>query len=1340
MNKRITLSLLAVLVAAIAIIVGQARGATKPAIIFVTAAQTTTAGQTSSLITVSLQNGATGPATVKLTSSAATGLFRNGDDTQSVTSVTVPSGQTQTSFHYRDTKAGQATVTVSAASTASPKQWTGNMSATQVETTRAAAPAALTLSPATASINSGGSQAYTATGTDAFGNANGNVTAQTSFSISPNGSCAAATCTAQAVGSHTVTGVDGSASGQATLSVTSGALDHIVVSPGSAQITAGGSKSFTVEGFDTAGNSLGDETSSASFAISPDGSCSANSCGATKTGNHTVTATVAAKTDTAQLSVSTAGFDHIAISPQTATIGSDASQTYSAEGFDQFGNDIGDVTAQTSFAITPDGSCSASACSASQAGTHTVTASNGTSTDTATLNVTAGAPNQITITPTQASISAGGSQSFTVEAFDSGGNDLGDVTSQATFTISPNGSCSANNCTAASTGGHTVTASEGGLSAQASLQVTSGGLSQLVISPSSASIASGGSQDYSAEGFDQNGNDLGDVTAQTTFAIAPNGSCQGATCSATEAGSHTVTATDGAASDTATLTVAAGTLDHLVVSPSSSSIQIFTSQTYTAEGFDSNGNDLGDMTSQASFTMSPDGSCQGATCTPSASGAHTVTATLGQASGQAALQVNGSGDPVTVSLTFDDGTADQTGYLPILNSHNMHGTFFIISGRVGTSGNLSLSNLQSLADAGNEIGDHTVTHLNLTTVDTNEATRQVCNARVQLMNWGFHVWDFAYPQGSASPALEQIVQNCNLNSARKSFDLVSPGTCTGCPYADQIPPTDPYAISTPDSVKTAWSLQDIESLVTQAQAHGGGWVPITFHKICETNCDTESISSSKFGAFLDWLQSQQGNGVSVKTVHQVIGGPELPPVTGPAPVQNAGDPIQNESLEADQNGNGVPDCWTVGGSGTNTFTAQMTNDDHSGSFAEQLSINSFGSGDRRLVTTQDLGQCAPPVTPNDSYTASGWIKGSGTVVWDAYTRNSQGAWTFWKASSAINMTSNYQHVSWAIPRLPAGAEAISVGFSLRSVGSFTADDFALDDNGPADVTGPQVAISSPQTTDPLTSFQQGSTVTIHATATDNVAVSNVRFFVDGTSVGSKAAPTSGSDYTWNLNTSPLTVGTHTLSAVATDSSSNQTTSPAQTIRIDTDTTPPVTTIKCNGSSTCASWYKASVAISFTTNETAYTYYTLDGSTPSPTNGTLYTPGSSVTVSASPTTVRYMSMDVANNQETARSQLIQIDTVAPVTQIISPASGTSATGTSVNFSATASDNVSVTSVRFFMDGVSLGSKASPTVAGGSTYKWNWDTTAASKGQHTLTVVATDLAGNTTTSAAVTVTVT
>jgi len=117
----------------------------------------------------------------------------------------------------------------------------GSLAATPVSVTWSA-PGPLdhiTISPATASISAGGTQAYTAAGFDRFNNSIGDVTAQTTFTIAPDGSCNAATCTASVAGPHTVTGADSGKTAQATLTVTSGKLNPVITWPTPAPITYG---------------------------------------------------------------------------------------------------------------------------------------------------------------------------------------------------------------------------------------------------------------------------------------------------------------------------------------------------------------------------------------------------------------------------------------------------------------------------------------------------------------------------------------------------------------------------------------------------------------------------------------------------------------------------------------------------------------------------------------------------------------------------------------------------------------------------------------------------------------------------------------------------------------------------------------------------------------------------------------------------------------------------------------------------------------------------------------------------------------------------------------------
>lgn len=93
----------------------------------------------------------------------------------------------------------------------------------------------------------------------------------------------------------------------------------------------------------------------------------------------------------------------------------------------------------------------------------------------------------------------------------------------------------------------------------------------------------------------------------------------------------------------------------------------------------------------------------------------------------------------------------------------------------------------------------------------------------------------------------------------------------------------------------------------------------------------------------------------------------------------------------------------------------------------------------------------------------------------------------------------------------------------------------------------------------------------------------------------------------------------------------------------------------------------------------------------------------------------------------------IDISAPIVSLTAPAAGATVTGTA-SVTASASDNVGVAKVQLKLDGADLG----PALTA-APYTYAWTTTGATNGSHSLTAVATDAAGNSTTSAARTVTV-
>jgi hypothetical protein len=184
-----------------------------------------------------------------------------------------------------------------------------------------------------------------------------------------------------------------------------------------------------------------------------------------------------------------------------------------------------------------------------------------------------------------------------------------------------------------------------------------------------------------------------------------------------------------------------------------------------------------------------------------------------------------------------------------------------------------------------------------------------------------------------------------------------------------------------------------------------------------------------------------------------------------------------------------------------------------------------------------------------------------------------------------------------------------------------------------------------------------------------------------------------------------------------------------------DTTAPVTSIACNNGA-CSSWYKAAVTVGLSATDTggsgvAKTVYTTNGSDPNGPGGIVYAGPFTV---AQTSTVRFSSTDSAGNVEPVRSQLIQLDTVAPTVTMTSPAGGTYRRGT-LALAATASDAGSGVDRVAFYDGTTLlGTDTS------APYQTSWNTRKVALGQHTLTAVATDRAGNSTPSPPVTVTIT
>jgi hypothetical protein len=100
-----------------------------------------------------------------------------------------------------------------------------------------------------------------------------------------------------------------------------------------------------------------------------------------------------------------------------------------------------------------------------------------------------------------------------------------------------------------------------------------------------------------------------------------------------------------------------------------------------------------------------------------------------------------------------------------------------------------------------------------------------------------------------------------------------------------------------------------------------------------------------------------------------------------------------------------------------------------------------------------------------------------------------------------------------------------------------------------DTTPPTVSITAP-----ATGATVAGTITVSATASDNVGVAGVQFQVDGTNLG---AEDTASPYSTSWNTNSASNGTHTLSAIARDAAGNKSTA---TVTVTVSNIPPTSAL------------------------------------------------------------------------------------------------------------------------------------------------------------------------------------
>ena len=178
-------------------------------------------------------------------------------------------------------------------------------------------------------------------------------------------------------------------------------------------------------------------------------------------------------------------------------------------------------------------------------------------------------------------------------------------------------------------------------------------------------------------------------------------------------------------------------------------------------------------------------------------GWHTITmATLADD-----LQAHRTPPPKTFVITIDDGWDDGYTYaLPILQKHGFVATYFVIAGRIDHDGFLTTAHLRALVAAGDEIGDHTMDHVDLPSQKPEQLTYEIDAAAARIAQvTGRWPESLAYPSGGVDNLVVAAVQACEeMRIAVVEEQLVTekPGT-TAKPAATPVATAQPAAVPAP---------------------------------------------------------------------------------------------------------------------------------------------------------------------------------------------------------------------------------------------------------------------------------------------------------------------------------------------------------------------------------------------------------------------------------------------------------------------------------------------------------------------------------------------------------------
>lgn len=385
-------------------------------------------------------------------------------------------------------------------------------------------------------------------------------------------------CTVGLIVTSLVAGCGGGDQGRdPILGLPAATLVSVAVTPATASVAIGATQQFVATASYSDGSSRDVSTASAWTSATPAvatvGAATGLATGVS-VGNAAISAAFAGKSGSATLTVTPATLRSIVLLPANPSVNIGASQRFTVTGtFSD--NTTRDVTAASTFTSATAGVGTINAATGValgvSAGTSLITAKSGVQTATTTLTVNPVTLLSITVAPQAPTLLIGATRQLAVTATYSNAT-TADVTALSTFASATPANVTVNGSgllTGVAAGASVITATFGTQSAPTTATVSAATLSSIAVTPATATVAIAGQQQFVAIGTysDSSTAIITNSVAWTSSNILVGTVLNTGVATGVAPGSATITATQGAKSGNAVLTVTAAVVPPVVLNP-----------------------------------------------------------------------------------------------------------------------------------------------------------------------------------------------------------------------------------------------------------------------------------------------------------------------------------------------------------------------------------------------------------------------------------------------------------------------------------------------------------------------------------------------------------------------------------------------------------------------------------------------------------------------------------------------------------------------------------------------------------------------------------------------------